>query len=146
LAQNTASGIGGIQTGLGNQLNANQNTIGNANYGAYTSIGNANANADLAGLNASANDVGAILGVGKMLLGLSDFYAKDDIEPVGKMFDGQTVYKYRYKGDDAHQIGLIAQEVAGHNPDAVGHFGGGLLGVDYDRATRFAADLGKYLS
>jgi hypothetical protein len=69
LAQNTASGIGGIQTGLGNQLNANQNTIGNANYGAYTSIGNANANADLAGLNASANGLGAILGIGKALAG-----------------------------------------------------------------------------
>jgi hypothetical protein len=69
LAQNTAGGIGGIYTGLGNQLNTNQNTIGNANYGAYSSIGNANANADLAGLNASANGLGALLGIGKALVG-----------------------------------------------------------------------------
>jgi hypothetical protein len=140
-----AAGIGGLYSGLGQGLNQNYNTLGNANYGANTSIGNANANADLAGLQASSNIIGTGLGVGKALLGfLSDERAKDDIEPVGKLYDGQTVYKYRYKGDPRHQIGLLAQEVEEHEPDAVLDWGP-LKGVNYDEATRFAAGLGRYL-
>jgi hypothetical protein len=61
-----ASGIGSLDSSLGNQLNANYMGQGNANYGAQTSIGNANANADLANVNASAN----LWGLGTGLLGL----------------------------------------------------------------------------
>jgi hypothetical protein len=68
-ASTAAGGIGGVNTGLGNQLNANYNTLGNATYGANTSIGNANANAQLAGLGASANALGALGGLGSALLG-----------------------------------------------------------------------------
>jgi len=67
-----ASGIGGLYSGLGNQLNQNYANLGNAQYGAQTSIGNANANADLAGLTASQNALGAIaggLGLGAKLYG-----------------------------------------------------------------------------
>lgn len=53
--QAAATGIGTVNTGLGNQLNQSFTNQGNAAYGAQTSIGNANANADLAGLNASGN-------------------------------------------------------------------------------------------
>jgi hypothetical protein len=140
-----AAGIGGVDTGLGNQLNANQNTLGNATYGANTSIGNANANANLAGLGASANMLGAASGIGSALLGfLSDERAKSDIKPVGKLFDGQNIYSYRYKGSDPRiQIGLLAQEVEDAHPDAVFDIGD-LKGVNYDRATSFAADLGRF--
>lgn len=65
-ANSAATGIGGLDSGLGNQLNANLMGQGNANYGAQTSIGNANANSDLSGLTASGN----ILGLGAGLLGL----------------------------------------------------------------------------
>jgi hypothetical protein len=61
-----ASGIGGLYSGLGNQLNQNYANLGNAQYGAQTSIGNANANADLARLGASANTLGAIAGGAKL--------------------------------------------------------------------------------
>jgi hypothetical protein len=57
-----ASGIGGLYSGLGNQLNQNYVGQGNAKYGADTSIGNANANADLARLTASQQGLGAIAG------------------------------------------------------------------------------------
>lgn len=57
-----ASGIGGLYSNLGNQLNQNFQGQGNAQYGAATSIGNANARADLAGLDASGNALGAIAG------------------------------------------------------------------------------------
>jgi hypothetical protein len=71
-ANSAATGVGGLYSGLGNQLAQSFGNQGNAAYGAQTSIGNANANADLAGLNASANSLGAIaggLGLGANLFG-----------------------------------------------------------------------------
>jgi hypothetical protein len=75
----------------------------------------------------------------------SDERLKQDIEPVGKTFDGQTVYKYRYKGDpkDKTQIGLIAQDVEHKHPSAVG-LAGGYKTVNYDKATNAAADRGHF--
>lgn len=87
---------------------------------------------------------GASLG-GGLLKGLigSDERMKENIEPVGELHDGQRIYRYNYKGDDKTQIGLLAQEVLAHQPGAVGELpgGGGLLGVDYDKATDKAAGL-----
>ena len=141
-ANSAATGIGGLSSGLGNQLNANLTNQGNAAYGAQTSIGNANANAQLAGLNASANQLGAIggaAGLGANLFGfLSDERAKEDIAPVGELYDGQPVYRYRYKGDPRHQIGLIAQEVEQSIPESVAEFDDGFKRVDYKRATERA--------
>lgn len=160
-SQSAATGIGTLDSGLGNQLNSSLQGQGNAAYGAATSIGNANANADLAGLTASGNILGlgagilglgtgmggtvggnAISGLGSSLYGafLSDERAKDDIEPVGELFDGQTVYRYRYKGDERHQIGLIAQEVERAVPRAVVDLDG-WKGVNYRDATNRAAGL-----
>lgn len=141
-----ASGAGGLYSGLGNQLNSSDMTQGNAAYGAQTSIGNANANSDLAGLNASANILNAGMNAGGALLGfLSDARAKEDIAPVGSLADGQTIYRYRYKGDPRHQIGLLAQEVEQAVPDAViDDFVGDLKGVDYERATDVAAALSRF--
>jgi hypothetical protein len=144
--QNTGGQMAGVNTGLGNQLNANLVNQGNAAYGAQTSIGNANANADLAGLTQSSNILGAAGGLAGGLMGfLSDKRAKEDIEPVGKLFDGQTIHRYRYKGDDRHQIGLIAQEVEEREPAAVLPFPGNMKGVNYRRATDMAAELGRFL-
>lgn len=53
-------------------------------------------------------------------LSASDRRLKDNIEPIGKLFDGQNVYRYNFKGDDKKQIGLMAQEVEKKYPDAVG--------------------------
>ena len=64
----------------------------------------------------------------------SDERLKENIEPIGKTFDGQTIHKYNYKGDPRTQIGLIAQEVERHHPEAVG-LAGGYKTVDYDKAT-----------
>ncbi len=140
-----ASGIAGVNTGLGNQTNASLMQQGNAAYGTQAGIGNANAQADLAGLTQSGNIIGGGLGLASMLM-MSDERAKDDIEPVGELFDGQPVFRYRYKGDTRHQIGLIAQRVEEREPDAVREFPGTRIkGVDYRRATNMAAELGKFL-
>lgn len=73
------------------------------------------------------------------LMALSDERAKEDIEPVGRTFDGQPIYTFRYKGSPVTQMGLMAQDVERSKPDAVGlEPYSGLKMVDYDRATRDA--------
>lgn len=73
----------------------------------------------------------------------SDERLKEDIEPIGKTFDGQNIVKFRYKGDKKTQIGLIAQDVEKKHPNAVG-LAGGYRTVDYDKATDDAARRGHF--
>lgn len=75
---------------------------------------------------------------------LSDERAKEDIEPIGKTFDGQNIIKFRYKGHPGKQIGLSAQETEHHHPRAVGLDASGLKTVDYDEATKGAAARGHF--
>jgi len=77
------------------------------------------------------------------LLGFSDERMKENIEPVGKTFSGDTVYRYNFKGNPKTEIGLIAQDVEKHNPGAV-HNIGGLKGLDYHSATEHAAHRGHF--
>ena len=71
----------------------------------------------------------------------SDERLKEDVQPIGKTYDGQVIAKFRYKGDKQHRIGLIAQDVEKHHPEAVG-LAGGYKTVDYNKATEKAAALG----
>ena len=137
-----AGGIAGVNTGLGNQTNANYTNLANLNYGADTSIGNANASAALANQSMDMN----LLSGGLNLAGsiFSDERLKDDVEPVGALYDGTNVYRYRYKGDDTPRIGVLAQEVERTNPDAVSEHGG-YKAVQYGRATDLSAALAKFL-
>jgi len=73
----------------------------------------------------------------------SDKRLKQDVQPIGKTFDGQTVYKYRFKGDPKFQMGLLAQEVEKHHPHAVG-LAGGYKTVNYDKATEAAEHRGHF--
>jgi len=69
-----------------------------------------------------AEDVKTAMEMAKIaaMFAASDRRLKDNIEPIGKLFDGQNVYRYNLKGDDKKQIGLMAQEVEKRYPDAVG--------------------------
>ncbi len=67
----------------------------------------------------------------------SDERLKENIKPIGKTNDGQTIYSYNYKGEPRTQIGLLAQEVEKKHPDAVG-LAGGYKTVDYGKATHDA--------
>ena len=60
---------------------------------------------------------------------------KPDIARVGTLDNGLSVYRYRYQGEGVTRIGLMADDVAARDPDAVREFAG-YLAVDYDRATR----------
>lgn len=73
----------------------------------------------------------------------SDERLKEDIQPVGKTFDGQNIIRFRYKGDKKTQLGLSAQETEKHHPDAVG-LAQGYKTVDYDKATERAANQGHF--
>lgn len=89
--------------------------------------------------NTFSNVLGGISGGVGLLSLLSDERAKDNIEEVGKLHDGQPVFRYTYKeGGPAMHIGLLAQRVARRRPRAVSHMGGGMLGVDYRMATQGA--------
>jgi hypothetical protein len=145
-----AGGIGGLYAGLGTQLNGNYGTQANLAYGTQTGIGNANASAELNQGNVNKN----ILGAGQQGMELaakflpflfSDERVKEDIEPIGELYDGQPIYRYKYIGDDpTTHIGLLAQEVEELEPDAVAEFGG-IKAVDYKRATNFAAGLAEFV-
>ena len=73
----------------------------------------------------------------------SDERLKDDVQPVGETYDGQKIIKFRYKGSPHTQIGLSAQNVEQHHPHAVG-LAGGYKTVDYDAATKDAAERGHF--
>lgn len=73
----------------------------------------------------------------------SDERLKEDMEPIGKTFDGQTIYRYKMKGDPRTRIGLSAQKVEKKHPEAVG-VAGGFRVVDYGKATEKAANDGHF--
>jgi len=64
----------------------------------------------------------------------SDARLKEDITPVGALYDGTPVYGYRYKGAPAYHIGLMAQDVEKTVPHAVIEING-YKAVDYRAAT-----------
>lgn len=84
---------------------------------------------------------GTSAGVGLLSL-LSDKRAKEEIAPIGMLNDGQTVVRFRYKGDAPMRIGLLAQDVAEREPEAVTNVGG-MLTVDHRKATERAAEMGR---
>jgi hypothetical protein len=90
------------------------------------------------------NSMSQILGLGTAFLNMSDERTKENVEPIGKSFDGQNIYKFNYKGDPKTNIGLMAQEVEKHNPSAVHKTEGGLRMVDYDAATSHAVNRGHF--
>jgi hypothetical protein len=186
-SQNAASGIAGVNTGLGNQTANQYGNLANLNYTAQTGIGNANANATLAQNQANQNIFGAVMGLGSLAMGglggmgglgsslgssimgsvpgavgpssvggaplsnslyssvFSDARLKEDIEPVGELYDGTGVYRYRYKGDPVTRIGVMAQEVELTRPDAIDEIGG-FKAVRYDKATDLAASLARFVN
>ena len=73
----------------------------------------------------------------------SDERVKENIEPIGKSFDKQTIYKFNYIGDPTARIGLMAQEVEKKHPGAVKDING-TKAVDYNKATAKSAELGAH--
>lgn len=109
-----------------------QTSVAGADY-----IGASNNNYQAQVKNQQAT-MGGLFGLASAGIGLlSDVRAKDDIKRVGWLDNGLPVYSYRYKGGDAVQIGLMAQEVEQVNPAAVIEKDG-VKYVRYDLATENA--------
>lgn len=95
--------------------------------------------------SALTNAIGLLTGAAGVAgaVAKSDARLKENIKPVGKLHDGQTVHQYNWKDDpnDTPQIGLLAQEVQKVRPDAV-HEIGGIKHVDYAKATEKSRRIG----
>jgi hypothetical protein len=149
-----AQGAGNVLTGLGSNVaglyqgQAGQTTPfyqGMADLGWNLGAGTGAYGAQQGMLDSilGGNLVSGILGAGSNLLGgwlKSDERAKEDIAPVGKLFDGSNLYKFRFKGEPTVHVGLIAQEVEQRTPEAVREFAG-VKHVDYAKATAPASAL-----
>jgi hypothetical protein len=140
-----AGGIAGVNTGLGNATANQYDSLANLNYTAQTGIGNANANATLAQNQANQNQWNALTGLGTAALSIfSDENLKENIEPVGKLFDGTNIYRYNYVDSLTPHIGVMAQEIERDRPEAVTEIGG-FKAVNYAKATDRAAMLARFL-
>jgi Phage tail lysozyme/Chaperone of endosialidase len=139
-AQNLqAAGMaGGTTVGQGQMLGS---TLGSTSGTGNTAQSSASAQAGTGqGTSTTTMDPGMMgyLGAGIMGLGLlSDERVKENIHPIGKTFDGQTIHKFNYTGNPTTHIGLLAQEVEKRHPEAVGSLGH-LKTVNYDSATKDA--------
>lgn len=76
----------------------------------------------------------------KVNFNVSDRRAKEDIAQVGTLFDGTPVYRFRYIGQPAFHIGLMAQDIEKTMPEAVGQIGP-YKAVDYKLATDRALEI-----
>lgn len=74
---------------------------------------------------------------------MSDRRSKMDVEKIGELYDGQPVYRFRYKNDPSRvHIGLMAQDVEKVRPEAVSIVYGTKV-VNYDMATRDIHDAAR---
>lgn len=85
----------------------------------------------LGGLMGGVGTLGQTGAFGKTGWMFSDERLKDDMEPVGETYDGDTIYRYTYKGSNTPMFGVSAQEVAKTKPEAVAVTPSGYLAVNY---------------
>jgi hypothetical protein len=132
LGQQSAAGVGtaGMQTGA--RVAGLYGDVGAAQAGKELAQGQAFANV----LNLPAQFLGMQYGakVGTPGFGniFSDRRLKRNIVKIGTRPDGLGVYEFEYIWGGGRQIGLMAQEVQGVYPDAVGE-AGGYLTVNYSK-------------
>lgn len=77
----------------------------------------------------SGLDGGTMIGMAM----ISDVRLKRDVVPCGIREDGLMLYAFRYIGGGPLLVGVIAQDVLRHTPDAVITDPAGVLRVDYSR-------------
>ena len=164
-----AQGQGNLAQGQGN-IGAGAQTAGLAGAQAQMTAGQAQQQTGQAGLTALYNQflqqqsypfqttqflaniaegTGALSGSNTTSTSPAPFFSdanlKEGIEPLGKLLDGSTVVRFRYRGRPEQHIGFIAQDVEKHNPGAVG-MSGGYKTVDYNKVIQDAAHIGNHLA
>jgi hypothetical protein len=136
LGQQSAAGVGsaGLQTGA--RISGLEGEIGAARAGADLARGQALSSV----FNLPAQFLGAQYGAqgrgGNVTPGISGIFSdrrlKTNIQRISTRSDGLGVYEFEYIWGGGKHIGLMAQEVLGIYPDAVGSVGG-YYTVDYSR-------------
>lgn len=132
LGQQSAAGVGtaGMQTGA--RVAGLYGDVGAAQAGKELAQGQAFANV----LNLPAQFLGMQYGAKVGTPGFSNIFSdirlKKNITRVGTRPDGLGVYEFEYVWGGGRKVGLMAQEVLGVYPDAVGE-SGGYLTVDYSK-------------
>lgn len=108
---------------VGGNFGGTSNTVGQQFY--------QQPNSTAQGIGTGLSAVAALAPYAAMLL--SDERVKEGMEPVGKTYDGDTIYRYRYKWGGPPMFGVSAQEIAKTKPEAVAVHPSGYLAVDYAR-------------
>lgn len=142
IAGNSLSGAMGAGSQVMGDMRANAGVVGQGfgmglqGYGQAGNIYAQDFNARMQGYKAQMEGIGGLAsGLGSaagLFLG-SDRRLKTDIEAVGVLDSGLTVYRYRYKAGGPFHIGVMADEVAQVRPAAYikGGAGNGFDAVDY---------------
>ena len=125
-----------------NPLNGYAGSSAQGSAAMYDNLYNSQLNAYNAQQQAKQNMAQGWLNLGSAGLNLgmglfSDARIKENLRPVGQLFNGLTVYAFNFPGEEVTRIGLVAQEVQQHIPQAVSQTEEGLLMVDYDLASRY---------
>ena len=131
-----------------NPLNGYAGSSAQGSTAMYDNLYNSQLNAYNAQQQAKQNMAQGWLNLGSAGLNLgmglfSDARIKENLRPVGQLFNGLTVYAFNFPGEAVTRIGLVAQEVQQHIPQAVSQTEEGLLMVDYDLASRYEEEEGK---
>ena len=124
---NNAAGLFGSASGSGHNAAGAANSL-------FSSIGQQHKNRADAGVNwGQVAAQGLSTYYGYTLAATSDRRLKTDIVPVGRMENGLTVYRYRYKAGGPYVLGVMADEVERVIPHAVlkGVIPGGFDAVNY---------------
>lgn len=143
IAGNSLSGAMGAGSQVMGDMRANAATAGQGyglglqGYGQSANIYGQEFNGRMQGYNAQMQALSGIAGAAGTYFGLqakgSDRRMKTDIQAVGVLDNGLTVYRYRYKAGGPFELGVMADEVAMVRPDAYvkGGAGNGFDAVDY---------------
>ncbi|GMB80544.1 tail fiber domain-containing protein [Shinella zoogloeoides] len=99
----------------------------------YTGLVNNKYQAESQSAAAGMGGLFGLLSAPFQMFKFSDERLKEDIRQVGETDDGTPIYTYRYKGDPTPQMGVMAQDVAEEQPEAVGMHPSGFLMVDYGK-------------
>lgn len=127
-----AGSLGGTSSSTGN---TSGNTISNMFGNMFGNSSGTNTGTSTTTQPVNPWTTAAGLGLGAAAL-FSDERLKEDIKPIGLLFNGLTAYRYRYKHDPDHKmhVGVMAQDVEKVHPEAVSE-AHGFKTVDYSKAT-----------
>lgn len=93
--------------------------------------------------NSSSTTKGSSSTIGGSLKLFSDERLKEAKERIGYLDDGTPVFRFRYLGSDETHMGVMAQDIEEHSPEAVSHTEDGFKMIDMRAATERAASFAR---